>query len=268
VIRITISNRKGGTGKSLTTYSLSGIYGQRNFRTLLVDLDSQGSLTSGFWGPARAESLPSDLTVAALFDPRANPNNIIHPSGIENISIIPANNALAQYNTPITDGAIRSAYQLAQYLAGVENQYDICLIDTPPNLLLSTTSAMVASDGVIVPLLSEDFAAMGVIHIIGLIDAVRRLANPRLALVGYLLNMYDTRLSLHHAYENVIRSTYPGQVFETRIPNASACKESIAARQPVSICRPRSAAADAFRNLAAEIDDRLGLQFQQVDLLK
>ena len=258
MIKITISNRKGGTGKSFTTYSLSGIYGQRNLRTLVVDLDSQGSLTSGFWGPARAESLPSDQTVATLYQPQGKPNNIIHPTGIENISIIPANNTLAPYNTPITDGTLRTAYQISQYLASVENQYDVCLIDTPPNLMLSTTSAMVASNAVIVPLTPEDFSSQGIAHVVALIEAVRQFANPRLALLGYLLNMYDTRLSIHHAYEQVIRSTYPGQVFETKIPNSAAGKESIARRQPVNMCKPHSAAAEAFRSLATEIDTRLG----------
>jgi cellulose biosynthesis protein BcsQ len=71
--------------------------------------------------------------------------------------------------------------------------------------------------------------------------------------------MHDIRLSIHHAYEKVIRSTYPDQVFETRIPNASACKEAIARRQPVTVCKPHSAAADAIICLAAEIDRKIGI---------
>ena len=95
------------------------------------------------------------------------------------------------------------------------------------------------------------------IHLVRSVEGVRQFANPRLRLLGYLLSLYDVRLSVHKAYEKALRDQYGDQVFAQRIPLASAYKEAIARRTPITQFKPRSPAAEAFRVLAAEIDTRV-----------
>ena len=147
--------------------------------------------------------------------------------------------------------------QLAQFLAEVKG-YDVTIVDTPPSLQKSTAAALTASDWVLVPLAPEEFSANGLIHLVRSVEGVRRFANPGLRLLGYLLSLYDVRLSVHKAYEKALRDQYGDQVFAQRVPLASAYKEAIARRLPITKFKPRSVAAEAFRALASEIDTRVG----------
>jgi chromosome partitioning protein len=258
VICITITNRKGGTGKSLGTYSLASTYAARGARVICCDLDGQGSLTSGYFGPVKCESIPKERTVAALFDPElaagVKASDVIHPTGIDRIHIIPANNTLTAHNIPVVD--MRDTRHLAQFLGGITG-YDICLIDTPPNLQLSTLSAIAASDWVITILACEDFASQGIVHVLRAVDDVRAGVNPRVKVLGLLLNMHDHRLAVHRAYEKVLRDKYQDLVFAQRIPLAAVLKESVSRRTPIALYKPTSPAAMAFWELATEIDARV-----------
>ena len=97
MLKLTVSNRKGGTAKSVTSYFLAGTYAERGARVLLVDCDAQGSAGTACFGPVAVESLPAERTIAALFGPKPyRASDIIHQTGTPGIDIVPANVELAQ----------------------------------------------------------------------------------------------------------------------------------------------------------------------------
>lgn len=262
MIIITLTNLKGGSSKSNSTFSLSSYYSNRKARTLVIDADSQGSLGSSYFNSTVIDSLPKRNTIATLFDSNAPPaqvSDLIRPTGISNIDIIPANITLAEYNTntPVD----HSTAYLAQFLAepAVRDKYDIAIIDTPPSMQRCTIAALVASDWALIPVQAELPAVLGISHVLKTIDAVRNSPfNKRLKLLGLLITMYDSRLSVHKVYERVLREQYESLVFEQKVPLAGAFKEAIVAHTPVTISAPKSAAAAAIRGLGAEIDRRIG----------
>jgi chromosome partitioning protein len=260
VITITLTNLKGGSSKSNSVFSLSSYY-SRTGRVLVADCDAQGSLGSSYFNSTTVDSLPKRQTVATLFDadaPPAKVSEIIRPTGIPNIDILPANIALAEYNTntPVD----YSTTHLAQFLAEseVRSRYRVCIIDTPPSMQRCTISALVASDWALIPVQAELPAVLGISHVLKTLDAVKAV-NKRLGLLGLFVTMYDARLSLHGVYERVLRERYGPLLFEQKVPLAGAFKEAIVRHTPVTIGAPRTAAAAAIRGLGAEIDSRIGL---------
>ena len=152
MLKLVVSNRKGGTAKSVTSYFLAGVYSERGAKVLLVDTDAQGSASIACFGPIAVEGLPAEKTLAALFDTRPyRVADLIHPTSTPGIDILPANVHLAPFSTPVTDAQLGRVPELAQFLAEVEG-YDVVVIDTPPSLQKSTAAALTASNWVLVPL--------------------------------------------------------------------------------------------------------------------
>src|SRR5215472_4101497 len=132
------------------------------------------------------------------------------------------------------------------------------IIDNPPNLHLCGWAALTASDGLVVPLQAEDYGAQGIVAVMEAMAAVRGRTNPALRMIGLLLTMYDKRLGIHVAYERQLRGLYGRDVFEATFPLAKDFKEAVAARLPVSLYKPRSAAAKAILAVGEELLRRIG----------
>jgi chromosome partitioning protein len=251
-------NRKGGVGKTSSVFHLAGCFAsQLGKRVLVCDLDPQASLSQGFFGPVFVENLPKENTVAALFDDAFDPapEDLVHATGIEGVSIVPASNALTDHNTPGPEG---SPYQdaIRDFLDEVRSGYDIVLIDCPPNLQLCSWAALLASDFVAVPVIPEDFSSQGLVYVQQAVDRALTTSNPRLRLLGYLLTMYEKRIGIHGAYEKLLRSQYQDLVLEHVMPLSTAFKEAVSRRRPVTIDKPKSSAAAAVQNLCRELCDR------------
>jgi chromosome partitioning protein len=252
-------NRKGGVGKTSSVFHLAGsfaaVFGKR---VLVCDLDPQASLSQGYFGPVFVESLPKGRTVAALFDDAYDPcpEDLIHATGFENISIVPASNDLTNHNTPRPEEAGDYQSSLRDFLAEVRDDFDVCLIDCPPNLQLCSWAALLASDFVVVPVIPEDFSSQGLVFVQQAIDSALTTSNPRLRLLGYMLTMYEKRIGIHGAYEKLLRSQYEALVFQNVMPLSTAFKEAVSRRRPVVVDKPKSAAAEAVKALCNEILDR------------
>jgi chromosome partitioning protein len=256
---VTLLNQKGGVGKSSTCHHLAGTLARDGRRVLLIDADPQASLTQGFWGPEATRAIDPDESVAALYAPHliAIPEAIIRPTGFDNLWIVPGSEALTSYNiTPVAEWG-RSERGMADFLGEVRGDFDIVLIDAPPNLYLCSWSALVASDHLVVPLLAEDYGAQGMGPVQRSVQAVRSGPNPALHLLGYLITMFDKRLAIHLAYETLLRQMYGPDVFAAAFPLAKDFKEAVASRQPISHYKPRSAAAKATRAVADELLARI-----------
>jgi chromosome partitioning protein len=151
---ICLINQKGGCGKSSTCFHLAGAFVADGFRVLLVDVDPQGSLSQGFLGPAIVEALPSNETMTALFDETsffADRSRLIRQTEFAPIAICPANQHLAAFNTPTPETTGMFQYVVREFLQDEAGDYDMILIDCPPNLYRCSWTAMVASDYVIIP---------------------------------------------------------------------------------------------------------------------
>jgi chromosome partitioning protein len=252
-------NRKGGVGKTSLTHHLGGALARRGLRALLVDADPQASLTQGLLGPELARELRPRETIAALYGDNADGDagRLIRPLAIPNLALLPGSGALDKFNLPEPWRCGGDQYLLRDALAEVRGEFDAILVDGPPHVYLSAWSALVAADGVVVPLQAEDYGAQGLVALQESIDHVRSAANPRLKLLGYLVGMFNKSLAVHTGYERDLREIYGDDVFTTTIPLAKDFKEAVMLRLPVSSYKPKSAAAKAIDALADELLGRL-----------
>jgi chromosome partitioning protein len=252
-------NQKGGVGKSSSTHHLSGALAATGRRILLVDADPQSSLTQGLLGPEALDSIDPAETIAAVLkgeDPF--PDRVIRPSGVEGVDLMPGGASANDANVPRPweqDCAVQR--RLADTLAELSPRYDLTLIDCPPTLSGCSWAALVAADGLVVPLQAEDYGAQGVRAIQDWVATVRATMNPGLRLLGYLITMFNLRLAIHKAYEARLRAAYGRDVFATMVPYAADFKEAIAARQTITRYKPKGASAKVVRTLADELIARI-----------
>jgi chromosome partitioning protein len=226
---------------------------------LLVDVDPQASLSQGLLGPETAEGLDPRETIAALFDDSGAiaPRDLVKPTAFPNLSLIAGSEEAERFNdanpweTGVRQYALRDA--LAEAAAG----YELVLIDCAPHVAFWSWSALVAADGVVVPLQCEDYGAQGIKAIRRTIAKVRAEANARLALVGLLVTMFNKALSVHVTYEDSLRRLHGDDVFATAVPYLKDFKEAVTYRKPIVEFKPRCAAAKATAALADEFLARL-----------
>jgi chromosome partitioning protein len=217
---------------------------------LLIDMDPQGNASTGL-GITRSERhggtynllMDGDLGVHAV---RTTP--------VPNLSIIASDSDLAGAEVELVPVAKRE-FRLKAPLTGLTpfGAFRVILLDCPPGLGLLTLNALVASDGVIVPLQCEFYALEGISSLMHTIEAVRRRFNSRLRLAGILLTMFDRRNSLSGLVENDARDHFGDWVFDVTIPRNVRVSEAPSHGVPVIQYDAKSPGASAYMALAAEI---------------
>ena len=256
---LTLLNQKGGVGKTSTCHHLAGALSKKGRRVLLIDNDPQSSLTQGLIGPLEARNLHPTQTVAEIYASLGDtfPELLVRATTINGVDLIAGHRDATGYNLPYP---FRLDHELQRSISSFLQQvrdYDFCLIDCPPNLHLCSWASLVGSTHIIVPLQAEDYGAQGIIDVQDSVEMVRGGPNPSLEMLGYLITMFSPRKSIHKLYSENLRDLYGEEVFKTIIPHAADYPEAIAARKPVSIHKPRGAAAKAFDSLADEIEARV-----------
>ena len=260
-------NRKGGVGKSSTVHHLGGALARRKFRVLLVDADPQSSLTQGLLGPEAAEDLDPRETIASILDEAGGlaPADLVRPTQFANLFLLPGSEAAERFNVPEPWLTGMAQYALRDALAEAAEGFDLCLIDCPPHTQMWAWSALVAADGVVVPVQPEDYGAQGLKSIRRTFNHVRAEANSGLALIGYLVSMFNKALSVHVTYEGFLRELHGPDVFDAIIPQNTDYKAAVTFRKPVCEYKPKSAAAKATEALADEFLARLEGRLDTVD---
>ncbi len=259
---VAFMNRKGGTAKTSTVHHLGGTLAARGLRVLLVDADPQASLTQGLLGPEEAEDLDPRETIASILDEAGGPTprDLVRPTAFANLALLAGSESAEQFNWPSPWTMGRVQFELRDALAEAGDGFDLVLIDCPPHVQLCSWSALVAADGVVVPVQAEDYGSQGMRSIARTFGRVREEANPRLALVGYLVSMFQKSLSVHATYEAQFRARHGADVFEATVPHVKDFKEAVTFRQPVIAYKPKSAAAKAVGVLADEFLARLNVR--------
>ncbi|MGE3820594.1 MAG: ParA family protein [Isosphaeraceae bacterium] len=256
---VTFLNQKGGVGKTSSVHHLGGTFAKAGRRILLVDADPQSSLTQGLLGPEALDALDPSETIAAVLagdDPFLD--QVVRDSGAEGLDLLPGSPAANDSNVPRPwEQPLEVQMRLRATLSELASRYDLVLVDCPPTLSGCSWAALLAADGLVVPLQAEDYGAQGVRAIQDWLHAVRSGPNPTLRLLGYLITMFNPRLAIHKAYDNRLRSAYGNEVFATAVPYAADFKESIAARQTIARYKPRGASAKVLQALATELVQRL-----------
>ena len=252
---IFIGARKGGVGKTMTAVSLGVGLAREGKKTLVIDTDSQHSLTVSL-GVKEPDTLPFTLTTVMNniineieFDPTSG---LIHHS--EGVDLLPANSSLTGIELALAPLIGRETI-LRQYIDMVKPLYDFILIDTAPTLDLLTVNALAAASSVIIPIVPKFLDAKGLELLLKTIAQIRRQINPTLTIEGILLNMVDQRANHTRAVINLVESAYGGkiQIFCKHIPRSIRAPESSAQGVSIFTTDPSGKVAAAYQSLAGEV---------------
>ena len=246
---ISMVNQKGGVVKTTSTINLGAALAECGRKVLLVDFDPQGALSAGFGtNPHELE-----LTVYnVMMDRKVDINDVILPTDIENIDLLPANIDLSAAEVQLVNEVAREQV-LASALRKVQNEYDVILIDCQPSLGLLTVNALTASHGVIIPLICEFFALRAVALLVDSIEKVQDRLNPDLEITGVLATMFDARTI--HSKEVLARiiDAFGDKVFDTVIKRTVKFPDATVSAEPILSYASNHTGAQAYRQVAREL---------------
>ena len=249
---VAMCNQKGGVGKTTTTINLGAALVELGFKVLLVDFDPQGSLSVGLGVNPHTLGLS---IYNLLLSREHTPHEVIHPSSIEGMDILPSNIDLSAAEVQLVSEVAREQ-TLMRVLNKVRGDYDFILIDCAPSLGLLTINALTASDWVLMPLECEFFALRGIALLTDTIAKVSDRLNPDLKVLGILGTMYDARtLHAREVLERVVQA-FEKDVFHTVIRRTIKFPETTVAGEPITTYASASPGADAYRQLAREVLQR------------
>ena len=248
---IAIANQKGGVGKTTTSVNLAACLAELKQKVLVIDMDPQGSATSGF----NINKVEQENTVYELLLSDCSIGECILQDVMENLSLIPSNVNLAAAEIELI-GVADKEFILNKEIEWVKDNYDYILIDCPPALNTLTLNAFTAASEVLVPIQCEYMALEGLSDLITTINLVKERLNPALDLEGIVFTMYDARTNLSSQVVEEVTSHFPDKVYQSIIPRNIRLSEAPSFGQPITLYDSKSSGAQAYRELAAEVIKR------------
>lgn len=248
---ISISNQKGGVGKTTTAINLSSSLALLGKRTLIIDLDPQANATTGLgFDPVKLDS-----HIYHVMLEQQSLDSIIVPTKVSGLFLAPSNTDLVGVDVELMDKAMRERI-ISSMLNSMVSAFDFILIDCPPSLGLLTLNALTASDSLLIPVQCEYYALEGLKSLLNTFQLVKKRLNPSLGIEGFLLTMFDSRTRLSHEVSGNMRQHFNSEVFNTVIPRNTRLCEAPSYGLPICLYDISSKGAQHYLMLAKEILSR------------
>ncbi len=247
---ISVSNQKGGVGKTTTTGAVAAGFKLKGYKVLCVDLDPQSNLS--FSSGAETEDCP---TIYEILKGEAKSSFSIQK--MPSFDIISSNILLSGIELEFTQTG--REYLLKEALNTVKDKYDYIFIDTPPALSILTVNAFTASDYIIIPMLADIFSLQGIAQLSETIDRVRKYCNPNVKVEGIVLTKYNKRTVLSREIKGtaeLIAERLNTNIFNSTIRSSVAIMEAQTNQQDIFSYAPKNAAARDYSELVEELIER------------
>lgn len=250
---ISITNQKGGVGKTTSAVNLAYYLAKAGKKVLLVDFDPQGNATSGLG----VDKDKLNITMSDVMLGKKLLNDTIIATDYKNLWLAPSTPHLANTEAELAQ-AERRFSRLKVAIESVANQYDFILIDSPPSLSLLTVNGLIAARYILLPVQAEFYALEGLGQLLETMKLVRKNINPTLDLLGVLPTMINSRTSLSQQVYEEIKQHFPGKVFKQTIPRNIRLAEAPSYGVPIGEYDKWSKGARAYKAVAKEVIERVG----------
>jgi len=245
---ITLSNNKGGSGKTTTTVSLASVLAERGLRVLVIDLDPQGSATAWLGGRE------SSIGLVEFSAGGIRLSQLVVTSTAPGVDLIPTSPSLVPSGEKSRN---ETGLAIVRGFARLPDNWDLILVDTPPTLGYLSLAPLVASDHIVIPVEAQALGLSGVASVVASIERARRRVNPHVELLGIVA--CRTKATLHtREVVGRLRERYGRVVFEHVVREATRIAEAPAFRLPITRFAPTSLVTADYRAVAAELLERLG----------
>ena len=245
---VSLTNQKGGVGKTTTSVNLAVSFAVSEVKTLLIDLDPQSNATTGL------EQITDEPkgTIYDVIIRGSKTKNIITNTKLEFLDMITSTNDLVGAEVELVNVMARE-HQLEKALKSIRKKYDYILIDCPPSLGLLTLNALTCSNSVIIPIQCEYYALEGLGQLLNTIRLVQKNLNRKLEIEGVLLTMYDSRLNLSKQVADEVKGFFKDKIFETIIHRNVRLSEAPSFGKPALLYDANSTGAQNYISLVEEI---------------
>lgn len=244
---ISVTNQKGGVGKTTSCVNLASYVAASGKRVLLIDIDPQGNACSSLG----VEPKKHDSTVYEVLLGEANIADATYKSVVKNLDVVPSTVDLAGAEVDLVYVDNRETV-LKEALKDIKNNYDFIFIDCPPSLGLLTVNALTASDTILIPIQCEYLAMVGLGQLMNTVRLVKKHLNPDIEIEGVLLTMKATRSTLVQQVADDIRKHFGSKVYDTYIPRNIRLAESPSHNMPIMMYDGKSKGALAYKALCDE----------------
>ena len=245
---ISLTNQKGGVGKTTTSVNLSVSLAVSEAKTLLIDLDPQSNATTGI----EELLVDSQKNIYDALIRGASTKDVITKTQLSHLDIVTSTNDLVGAEVELVSIMARE-HQLEKVLKPILKKYDYILIDCPPSLGLLTLNALTCSDTVIIPIQCEYYALEGLGQLLNTIRLVQKNLNSNLEIEGVLLTMFDGRLNLSKQVADEVLGYFEDKIFKTIIQRNVRLSEAPSFGKPALLYDANSTGAQNYMALAEEI---------------